>query len=74
LSNSIVNQRALLDDFIGRVPEFAGCEVIEALDDGRTGTNFLRPGVQKLIEMAQSGKVHCIVVKDENCKQRIKIS
>lgn len=63
-SNSIVNQRTLLDDFIGRVPEFTGCEVIEALDDGRTGTNFLRPGVQKLIEMAQSGKVHCIVVKD----------
>jgi DNA invertase Pin-like site-specific DNA recombinase len=63
-SNSIANQRALLDDFIGRIPEFAGCEVIETLDDGRTGTNFLRPGVQKLIEMAQSGKVQCIVVKD----------
>jgi len=63
-SNSIGNQRDLLDDFISRIPEFEGCEVIEALDDGRTGTNFARPGVQKLIELAQSGKVNCIIVKD----------
>jgi len=63
-SNSIANQRDLLDDFIGRIPEFAGCKIIEELDDGRTGTNFLRPGVQKLIDMAQSGKVQCIIVKD----------
>jgi hypothetical protein len=33
-SNSIQNQRTLLDDFIGRVPELAGCEVLEELDDG----------------------------------------
>jgi DNA invertase Pin-like site-specific DNA recombinase len=63
-SNSIKNQRDLLGDFISRVPEFEGCEVVEALDDGRTGTNFLRPGVQKVIELAQSGKVQCIIVKD----------
>jgi len=63
-SNSIGGQRALLDDFISNVPEFAGCEVIEALDDGRTGTNFSRPGAQQLIEMAEQGKVQCIIVKD----------
>jgi DNA invertase Pin-like site-specific DNA recombinase len=63
-SNSIANQRALLDDYIRKIPEFAGYEIIEALDDGKTGTNFSRPGVQRLIEMAQSGRVHCIIVKD----------
>ena len=63
-SNSIVNQRALLDDFISKTPEFIGCEVMEALDDGRTGKNFSRPGVQRLIELAQAGKVQCIIVKD----------
>ena len=63
-SNSIQNQRAYLDDFIKKMPEFAGCEVHEALDDGRTGTNFDRPGVQRLIELAKVGKVDCIVVKD----------
>ena len=63
-SNSIGNQRALLDDFITRMPKFDGCIVIEEIDDGRTGTNFERPGVQRLIDMAQSGNVHCIIVKD----------
>jgi len=63
-SNSIKNQRSLLDDFISKIPDFAGCEVIEELDDGRTGTNFSRPGVQRLIELARTGKVQCIIVKD----------
>jgi hypothetical protein len=45
-SNSIAHQRALLDDFISKMPEFGGCEILEAIDDGRTGTNFNRPGVQ----------------------------
>jgi hypothetical protein len=31
-SNSIQNQRALLNDFIARTPEFAGCEVLEDLE------------------------------------------
>ena len=63
-SNSIVNQRAFLDDFISKMPEFGRCTVIEELDDGRTGTNFDRPGVQRAIEMAKSGDVQCIIVKD----------
>ena len=65
-SNSIGNQRALLDDFIVKTPEFQSdnIEIIEALDDGKSGTNFSRDGVQKLIEMAQRGEVHCIICKD----------
>ena len=63
-SNSVSHQRALLDDFISKMPEFEGCEITEAIDDGRTGTNFNRPGVQKLLDFAQRGKIHCIIVKD----------
>jgi DNA invertase Pin-like site-specific DNA recombinase len=63
-SNSIVNQRALLDDFIFKVPEFNGVEILEVIDDGRTGTNFQRPGVQKLLDLAERGKIQCIIVKD----------
>jgi DNA invertase Pin-like site-specific DNA recombinase len=63
-SNSIGNQRSYIDDFIKKIPEFEGCTVIEECDDGRTGTNFDRPGVQKTIEMAKSGAVQCIIVKD----------
>jgi hypothetical protein len=44
-SNSIVNQRNYLNDYIAKIPEFINCNVIEELDDGRSGTNFDRPGV-----------------------------
>ena len=63
-SDSIVNQRALLDDFISKMPEFDNCEILEMIDDGHTGTNFDRPGVQEVLDFAQRGKIHCIVVKD----------
>jgi DNA invertase Pin-like site-specific DNA recombinase len=63
-SNSIGNQRAYLDDFIAKVPEFAGCEILEAIDDGRTGTNFQRPGIQQVLDLAERGKINCVVVKD----------
>lgn len=63
-SNSIAHQRALLDDFILKTPEFASCDIMEALDDGRTGTNFGRPGIQSVLDLAQRGKIQCIIVKD----------
>ena len=31
-SNSIVHQRALLNEFISKTPEFEGCEILEVLD------------------------------------------
>ncbi|GHU94769.1 hypothetical protein FACS1894208_06420 [Clostridia bacterium] len=31
-SNSIGNQRSLLNDFISRIPEFADCEILEELE------------------------------------------
>jgi len=63
-SNSVKNQRDLLNDYIANSAEFAGYDVVEYLDDGRTGTNFSRPGVQSLIEAAEAGKIQCIIVKD----------
>jgi len=63
-SNSISNQRGFLDEFVLKMPDFIDCNVIEVIDDGYTGTNFSRPGVQRLIKMVQRGEVQCIVVKD----------
>ena len=63
-SDSIQNQRAYLDDFIAKMPEFAGCEVLEELDDGKTGTNFDRAGVQRILALAKRGGVQAIIVKD----------
>lgn len=63
-SNSVTHQRMLLDSYIGSHQEFDGYEVLEFLDDGRSGTNFTRPGVLELLGAAQRREIDCIIVKD----------
>lgn len=63
-SNSIGNQRNLLDAFISRTPELAEGTVIEFCDDGWSGKNFDRPAVQELLAQVKQGMIQCIVVKD----------
>lgn len=61
-SNSISMQRILIRKFIAVY--FADWEIMEYQDDGFSGTNFNRPGVQKLLEDARNEKIDCVVVKD----------
>ena len=63
-SNSIANQRNLLRDFISRNEEWVDADVVEFCDDGWSGKNFERPGVQKMIAQARQGHIQCIIVKD----------
>ena len=63
-SNSIVNQRRLLDSYIAASPEFAGWRVLEFQDDGKSGTNLDRPGIQALLAQARQGEIDCVIVKD----------
>ena len=63
-SNSIANQRNLLDSFIKRAPEFADAEIMEFCDDGWSGKNFERPAVQEMLDLVRQGKIQCIIVKD----------
>ena len=63
-SNSIANQRNLLDAHISRIPEFSGAEILEFCDDGRSGKNFDRPAVQDMLRQVREGKIQCIIVKD----------
>ncbi len=63
-SNSVSNQRMLLDSYIQREAEFSGCPVLEFLDDGRSGTNFARPGVRALLDAAKRREIDCVIVKD----------
>ena len=63
-SNSIANQRNLIDSFLQSSVEFAGANIIELCDDGWSGTNFDRPAVQKLLQLVKDGRVQCIIVKD----------
>ena len=63
-SNSIVNQRNLLDAFIERNPGLSGWKIMEFCDDGWSGKSFERPAVKELLEQTRKGKIQCIVVKD----------
>jgi len=62
-SLSIENQRLFLDNYIAAMG-VADATVIELVDNGYTGTDYERPGVQELMELVRSGKVNCILVKD----------
>lgn len=61
-SNSIAMQRVLLRKYIER--NFVDYELAEFCDDGYTGTNFERPGIQKMLERIRNSEVNCVVVKD----------
>lgn len=63
-SISISNQRKVLLDFIKEDVTLAKYSVREFLDDGYSGVNFRRPGIQKLLKEVQEGNVECIIVKD----------
>ncbi len=63
-SNSIANQRELLRGYVEDNPELGGYQVMELCDDGYSGTNMERPGMEKLLDMAKKGLAGCIIVKD----------
>ncbi len=63
-SNSITGQRMLIKDFVANHKELLDYHFVEVVDDGYSGTNFLRPGIQSLLDMAKKKEIQCIVVKD----------
>lgn len=62
-SLSIPNQRLMLDRHIETL-NLDDIEVLEFLDNGYTGTNFERPGVQELLNLVRESTIDCILVKD----------
>lgn len=68
-SNSIVNQRELIEQYINGKEDL---ELIEYyIDDGYSGTNFNRPGFEKLLQDMKNKKINCIIVKDLSDLQEI---
>ena len=61
-SNSIKNQRALLNDYMGKHPELHKFD--EYVDDGYSGTNFERPDFKRMMQDIEKRNVNCIIVKD----------
>lgn len=60
-SESIQTQKAMLTDYCDR----HGYHIVDYyIDDGRTGTNFERPGFQHMIEDIESGRINTVICKD----------
>lgn len=60
-SASITNQRLMLEKYC---KENGFTIAGEYVDDGYSGTNFDRPGFQRLLDDIEAGKVSCIITKD----------
>ncbi len=60
-SMSIGNQRALLTEYVQK----QGWEVVDTyIDDGFSGTNFDRPGFQRMIADIEKGRINLVITKD----------
>ena len=61
-SNSITNQRMIVESFLKKNPDL---KLVDSyIDDGYTGTNFDRPEMKRMMADVDAGKIDCIVVKD----------
>ncbi len=63
-SESISNQRGLLQNYIRNSHDFTGWDISEFCDDGFSGKNFERPHFKEMMEQIKQGQIQCIVVKD----------
>ncbi len=61
-SSSITTQRLMLQKYVS--DHFTDYTLLEFFDDGYTGTNFDRPGIQELLGLIKDRAVDCVVVKD----------
>jgi len=61
-SDSILNQRDLITNFVKSMPEIRLCS--ERIDDGFSGVDFNRPAFNLMMEDVKAGRINCIIVKD----------
>ena len=62
-SNSIANQRFMLNQYIQSHPDI-GKNFEEIVDDGFSGTSFQRPGMSRLLALVEADQVDTVIVKD----------
>ena len=61
-SDSVTNQRKLLNYYIEQNEEFLSATTYT--DENFTGTNFNRPGFQRMVKEVKEGRIYCVIVKD----------
>ncbi len=59
---SVENQKLVLNDFLADKPDFVVYDTY--IDNGLTGTNFHRPGFQRMLSDIEAGRINCVIVKD----------
>ena len=59
-SNSIENQKELIQRYISHKESLQNLPVMDFVDDGYTGSNFDRPGFQKMMDGVRSGEIDTI--------------
>ena len=62
-SNSITNQKSILNKY-AKENNFQNIKFF--VDDGYSGTTFTRPAFMEIMELAESGKIGTIIVKDHS--------
>ena len=62
-SNSIKNQKSILSKY-AKDNNFFNTRTF--IDDGYSGTSFTRPAFMEMMELAESGKISAIIVKDHS--------
>lgn len=63
-SDSIINQRNLIMYYLNEYKDISVYK--EYVDDGYTGTDFNRPGIQNIINDIYSRKINAMIVKDSS--------
>lgn len=63
-SNSITNQRLLIQQYIEGNEEFDGACVQFCADDGYSGTNYSRPEFERMMKLMKENIPCCLIVKD----------
>ena len=61
-SYSVTSQREILKEYLKQHPDIDFFDFY--IDDGWSGTNFDRPGFQRMMADIYDGKVNCVIVKD----------
>jgi DNA invertase Pin-like site-specific DNA recombinase len=61
-SDSVANQRKLIDNFIENQPDIEA--VSERVDDGVSGIIFDRKAFKEMMADIEAGKINCVIVKD----------
>ena len=61
-SETLESQKRLIMEYINSAPDMEFCSLY--FDNGESGTDFHRPGFEKMMDAVRKGEINCIVVKD----------